>query len=169
MVHTNFVLFVQTSGKVYLEQNLMLNLILRSVWSQFLQNRSKTMKNRFPTLKKCPIFLFVLFDFFGTAKGRSRLKFWQQVVLDVPKRPARPKNLQNKICSTNFRENFRENSSKNSILQIFRTRRTLGDIENYASSKFQPRTTLGGTKHVKKTQKTNWNFSRFRNSVFHHF
>ena len=30
-----------------------------------------------------------------------------------------------------FRESFRENSSKNLILQIFRTRRTHGDIENY--------------------------------------
>ena len=36
------------------------------------------------------------------------------------------------------RESFRENSSKNLILQIFRTRRTHGDIENYQLSKFQP-------------------------------
>ena len=40
--------------------------------------------------------------------------------------------------------------SKNLILQIFRTH---GDIENYAPSKFQPRTTLGGAKNVKKTKK----------------
>ena len=39
------------------------------------------------------------------------------------------------------------------ILQIFRTRRTLGDVENYLLSKFQPSTTLGGTKNVKKTKK----------------
>ena len=37
-----------------------------------------------------------------------------------------------------FRESFRENSSKNLILQIFRTRWTHGDIENYQLSKFQP-------------------------------
>ena len=49
-----------------------------------------------------------------------------------------------------FRASFRENSSKNLILQIFRTH---GDIENYAPSKFQPRTTLGGAKNVKKTKK----------------
>ena len=49
-----------------------------------------------------------------------------------------------------FRASFRENSSKNSILQNFRTH---GDIENYAPSKFQPRTTLGGTKNGKKTKK----------------
>ena len=42
-------------------------------------------------------FVFRFFDVFGTAKGRSRLKFWQLVVLDVPVRPARPKNLRNKI------------------------------------------------------------------------
>ena len=50
------------------------------------------------------------------------------------------------------RESFRENSSKNLILQIFWTRRTHGDIENYRLSKFQPWTTLGGTKNVKKTK-----------------
>ena len=37
-----------------------------------------------------------------------------------------------------FRESFHENSSKNLILQIFRTRRTLGDVENYLLSKFRP-------------------------------
>ena len=42
-------------------------------------------------------FVFRFFDVFGTAKGRSRLKFSQLVVLDVPMRPARPKKLQNKI------------------------------------------------------------------------
>ena len=49
-----------------------------------------------------------------------------------------------------FRESFRKNLSKKFILQIFRTH---GDIENYAPLKFQPRTTLGGTKNVKKTKK----------------
>ena len=49
-----------------------------------------------------------------------------------------------------FRASFRENSSNNSFLQFFRTH---GDIEKYAPSKFQPRTTLGGAKNVKKTKK----------------
>ena len=35
------------------------------------------------------------------------------------------------------RESFRENSSTNLILQIFWTRRTLGDLENYQLSKLQ--------------------------------
>ena len=39
-------------------------------------------------------FVFRFFYVFGTAKGRSRLKFWRRVVLDVP---VRPKILQNKI------------------------------------------------------------------------
>ena len=53
-------------------------------------------------------FFFRFFDVFGTAKGRSRLKFWQLVVLDVSVRLARPKNLQNKIFLTSFREIFRD-------------------------------------------------------------
>ena len=47
-------------------------------------------------------------DVFGTTRGRSRLKFCQRAVLDVPERPARPKNLQNELFLTNFRENFRD-------------------------------------------------------------
>ena len=65
-----------------------------------------------------------------------------------------------------FRASFRENSSKNLILQNFRTHR---DIENYAPSKFQPRTTLGGAKNVKKTKKKKLEFfmiSEFSFSLF---
>ena len=35
---------------------------------------------------------FFFFYVFGTGKGRSSLKLWQLVVLDVPMRLARPKN-----------------------------------------------------------------------------
>ena len=55
-------------------------------------------------------YFFFVFWRFWYAKGRSRLKFWQLVLLDVPVRPARPENLQNTICLTNFRENFRDRS-----------------------------------------------------------
>ena len=62
-----------------------------------------------------------------------------------------------------FRASFRENSSKNIILQNFRTH---GDIENYVPSKFQPRTTLGGTKNVKKNEKKIGFFYDFGNFFF---
>ena len=46
----------------------------------------------------------------------------------------------------------------NLISQIFWTRRTLGDVDNYVLSKFEPWTTLGGTKNVKKTKKNKSEF-----------
>ena len=57
------------------------------------KSSKKDEKQRSEIVKNSDFF----FDVFGTTKGRSRLKFWQRVVLDVPVRSARPKNLQNKI------------------------------------------------------------------------
>ena len=51
----------------------------------------KLWKTDFQNLKISDSFLFRFF--FGIAQRRLRLKFWQRVVLYLPERPARPKNL----------------------------------------------------------------------------
>ena len=56
------------------------------------------------TKKKNPPKRF--FDVLVVAKRRRRLEFWRRVALDFPDVAERPSDDQNRIFSTNFRENF---------------------------------------------------------------
>ena len=54
---------------------------------------------RYNETQNQPIFCFSFFDAFDTAKRRLRLKFWKHVILDLPERAARQKNLLNEfVC-----------------------------------------------------------------------
>ena len=78
-----------------------------------LRNPSKISKNWFPTPEKNYFFPNRFFDVLVVAKRRRRLEFWRRVALDFPDVPGRPSDDQNRIFSTNFRENFENFSKKN--------------------------------------------------------
>ena len=64
---------------------------------------------------------------------------------------------------------FAEICRKKSISLIVRTSRRVREVESYALSKFQPRTTLGDPQNVEKTIRKKFDFFWSRKSVFCHF
>ena len=96
----------QTSGEVYLKQNLMRKLILRSICLQLSRNLTKTSKN----FAKFPTIFFQFFIFFDDFFFAESIRMYPNVSEYVKTSPKRPENV----------EKLRENVEKlrERLLQI---------------------------------------------------